>query len=83
MYVVGLLPARPLMEPLPMHHAFLSVFVNDQGTTVEYVDAPEPWFECEAQHLHHHGVIDRNELRRHRRWIGHKWCTSRVCLLDY
>lgn len=80
-YVLGQIPRRELLEPMPVHLTGSTFVVHDQGVVVEYYDCPEPRMECEAQHLHRHGVIDRSELRRHLRWAGHRWCTNGQCLL--
>lgn len=74
MYAAGLLPPRPLLEPLPAAHGFLSVFVADGTGGQWHYKAWEPFVRCEGAFLLEHGVIDRAEYRRHLRSDrGHAW----------
>ena len=68
-YICGELPLRPIQRPLPMssrlrHRRCVYVIGDDDGFM--YCDFPEPFQRDEAMHLHEHGVIDAEELRRYR-----------------
>lgn len=71
MYATGEIPPRELALPLPDPHGFWIVDVRqrDGSVTTHYLNVPEPWVRSEAKHLREHGIIDDDELRRHRAWV--------------
>lgn len=70
MTVVGEIEARELRIPLGDHYRWrhLDVQDDDGGTTRYWLNVPEPFMEREAKHLHRLGIVDDNELQRHREW---------------
>jgi hypothetical protein len=69
MYVVGLIPPRRFVRPLPAFHNLPTIYVRDGGHGQRWVLAPHH-LENEARHLYRLGIIDDEELRRHREWIA-------------
>jgi hypothetical protein len=71
MYAVGEIPRREPAMPLPQPNGFWTVDVCERNgsTTTHYLNVPEPWMRPEAKHLREHGIIDADELRRHREWL--------------
>lgn len=74
MYATGEIPRRELRIPLPQPNAFwkVDVFDTDDGITTHYLDVPEPFIEREVKHLHRLGIVDDDELRRHREWARNR-----------
>jgi hypothetical protein len=72
MYAAGEIPPRELIVPLPVSHEWWTVDVwNDDGTvTTHYIDVPAPFIEPEVDHLRRLGIVDAEELRRHRAWMN-------------
>lgn len=71
MYAIGEIPRRELVLPLPLSNGFWTIDVRETNGTVttHYVDVPEPYMERQSKHLHRLGIIDDDELRRHRKWM--------------
>ena len=69
MYVIGLIPPRRFMRPLPAFHEWPTVYVRDGASGERWTLAPR-YLENEAGHLYRCGIIDDEELRRHREWIA-------------
>lgn len=69
LYVLGTIPPPRMVRPLPAFHAFATLYVNNEdGTGRQWVIVGEPYRENEAAHLYREGIIDDEELRRHREW---------------
>lgn len=71
-YVLGELPERPvLMEP-PLANGYFKLYVPARdGTGSWHYRYPEPYQRSEADYLFELGVIDRQEMKRHREWRKH------------
>ena len=71
MYATGEIPPRELAMQLPQPNGWWTVDVRgaNGSLTTHYLNVPEPWMRSEAKHLHRLGVIDDDELRRHREWV--------------
>jgi hypothetical protein len=70
MYVCGEIPRRELKMPLPASNGWKFIDVRDRTgkVTQHYLDVPEPFMESEVKYLHRLGIVDSEELRRHRKW---------------
>jgi hypothetical protein len=68
-YVLGEIPAREMNIPLPEPNGFWRVEVRDRSgrSTRHWLNVPEPFMEREVKHLTRLGIVDAEELRRHRR----------------
>jgi hypothetical protein len=69
MYVVGEIPARTVVVKPPEPNGYWFADVRDRKgkTTRHWLNLPEPFMEREVRHLQRLGVVDADELRRHRR----------------
>jgi hypothetical protein len=69
MYVLGEIPARKLAMPLPETNGYWFADVLDRKgrSTRHWLNVPEPFMQREVKHLHRLGIVDADELRRHRR----------------
>lgn len=85
MYAVGEIPRREPSIQLPTQHGFWHVDVRERDgrTTTHYLKAHEPWMRSEAKHLLDHGIIDREEMKRHRAWIRKRHPHCDFCLDSY
>lgn len=72
-YVCGELPERPVLIEPPLSTNFFKLYVPARnGTGSWHYRYPAPYQQPEAEHLFKLGVIDREELRRHRAWMRKK-----------
>ena len=71
MYVTGELPRRELLITLPETSGWRHIDVRDRSgrITRHWLDAPATFLEPEIKHLQRLGVVDADELRRHREWM--------------
>ena len=71
MYATGEIEPRELRVPLPPRHRWSMLRIPDHTgqAIMHYLDVPEPYIECEARHLHHLGIVNADEMRRHRAWM--------------
>lgn len=71
LYALGEIPRRELRLPLPEPNGFWTVGVRerDGSVTEHYLNVPMPWVKPEATHLRDLGLVDVDELRRHRAWV--------------
>jgi hypothetical protein len=69
MYVCGEIEPREMNIPLPEPNGFWRVEVRDRSgrSTRHWLNVPEPFMVREVKHLHRLGIVDAEELRRHRR----------------
>jgi hypothetical protein len=69
MYVCGEIPARTLAVQLPESNGYWFADVRDRNgkSTRHWLNVPEPLMEREVKHLTRLGIVDAEELRRHRR----------------
>lgn len=69
MYVCGEIEPREMNIPLPEPNGFWRVEVRDRNgrSTRHWLNVPEPFMVREVKHLHRLGIVDAEELRRHRR----------------
>jgi hypothetical protein len=76
-YVLGEIPERPVVIPPPMSNGFFKLYVPAaNGTGSWHYRYPEPYQEAESKHLYRLGIIDKEELQRHRAWQRTKRETS-------
>jgi len=69
MYVVGEIPARPVVMQPPMMNCFFKVYVPGRdGHGKWFYDYPEPYMLREAKYLRDLGVVDAAEWKRHVAW---------------
>ncbi|MBM4011699.1 MAG: hypothetical protein FJ286_10010 [Planctomycetes bacterium] len=65
-YVVGEIPARPVVIEPPMVNGFFKLYVPSRnGTGTWYFDYPQPYMEAEARYLRDIGVVDAAEWKRY------------------
>jgi hypothetical protein len=71
MYVLGEIPARTVAVKPPEPNGYWYADVRDRSGKVHryWLNLPEPFMEGEAKHLRRLGIVDANELRRHREWM--------------
>ena len=69
MYVLGEIPARELTLPLADSNGYWHVDVRDPNgrTKRHWLNVPEPFMQREVKHLERLGIVDADEVRRHRR----------------
>jgi hypothetical protein len=68
-YVTGEIPARPVVVEPPMMNGYFKLYVPaNNGTGTWHYDYPEPYQRNEAKYLFGLGVIDADEMKRHRAW---------------
>lgn len=84
MYVLGELPQRELRLPLPPGSGFWSVTVTHPGgrQVKHWVNVTWPFMESQATHLHRAGIIDDDELDRHREWMAERNDQCSTCAVD-
>jgi hypothetical protein len=69
-YVCGELPERPVLVEPPLSNGYFRLYVPARGGTgTWHYRYPEPYQRSEAAHLFELGVIDKEEMKRHRAWI--------------
>ena len=88
MYVVGEIPPRELGTRLPEPNGYWYAEVRDRKgkVTRHWLDAPEPFMEREVRHLQRLGLVDADELRRHREWVrerSHRYATYPLEMSTY
>jgi hypothetical protein len=84
LYAIGEIPARELRLPLPASNGYWFVDVRQgNGSTRHYIDVPEPYIEAETKHLRRLGLVDDDELRRHREWIRESNPDCDRCVVDH
>jgi hypothetical protein len=67
MYVVGEIPARPVVQPPPLVNGFFKLYVPGRnGVGQWHYCYPEPFMQAEPSYLYDLGVIDKAELKRYR-----------------
>jgi len=67
-YAAGIIPARPLLQPIPQWWRSRGVEVHlGDGTSIVHYDLPEPYQRREALYLHDLGIVTDDELDRLRR----------------
>ena len=84
LYAIGEIPRREPVLPLPEPNGFWHVDVRDRDgrTTTHHLNVPEPWMRPEVMHLREHGIIDDDELRRHRAWMRQRNPDCDSCAVD-
>ena len=76
MYVVGEIPARPVVVDPPLANCYFKVYVPGiDGTGQWHHRMPEPYQQSEAQYLYGLGVIDAAEMKRYRASLKKPWPT--------
>lgn len=82
MYVVGEIPARPVvMEPKFQHRFFRLYVPANNGTGTWHCQYPEPYMRAEVHYLRDLGIVDAAEYRRYRAWIKQR-TPGCECVLD-
>jgi hypothetical protein len=71
MYVLGEIPAREWRINLPENtgRKHIEVRGRDGKLTRHWLDAPPTFLDPEVKHLQRLGLVDADELRRHREWV--------------
>jgi hypothetical protein len=71
MYVLGEIPVREWRINLPENAAWKHIDVRgrDGKLTRHWLDAPATFLDPEVKHLQRLGLVDADELRRHREWV--------------
>ena len=84
MYAVGEIAPRKLRKPAP-RFGFTSVHVLNRGgsTVCHWLDLPAEYMEPEAVYLHGLGVVDDDELERHRAWRAERNPECPTCPVDH
>lgn len=84
MYVLGEIPRREPTMQKPADHRWNSIDVRSRGGRVvqHWLDVPQPFMEPEHLHLHRLGIVDADELRRHRAWIRTRNPECGTCAID-
>lgn len=70
-YVCGEIPRRELRINLPENTGWKHIDVRDRNGKVvrHWLDAPTTFLDHEVKHLQRLGLVDADELRRHREWL--------------
>jgi len=70
MYVLGEIPRRELRINIPENNGWKHIEVRgrDGKLTRHWLDAPATFLDPEVRHLQRLGLVDAEELRRHREW---------------
>jgi hypothetical protein len=71
MYVLGEIPRREWRINLPENTGWKHIEARgrDGKLTRHWLDAPPTFLEPEVKHLQRLGLVDADELRRHREWM--------------
>lgn len=71
MYVLGEIPAREWRINLAVNAGWPHIEVRgrDGKLTRHWLDAPTTFLDPEWKHLQRLGLVDADELRRHREWV--------------
>jgi hypothetical protein len=77
MYVCGEIARRELRINLPDNAGWKHIEVRgrDGKMTRHWLNAPETFLEPEIKHLLRLGLVDADELRRHRAWMRRGGCS--------
>lgn len=76
MYVVGEIPARPVLTLPPLSNHYFKLYVPGRnGTGGWHYSYPEPFMQREADYLYYLGIVDAEERRRWRAWQRRGGCT--------
>jgi hypothetical protein len=71
MYVLGIIPPRPVQGAIPAQLAARNIYVpSADGTGQTFYDLPEPYQRDELLHLIDLGIVDDDEIRRARKSPG-------------
>lgn len=70
MYVLGEIPRREWRINVPENTGWKHIEVRgrDGKLTTHWLDAPATFLDPEVKHLQRLGLVDADELRRHREW---------------
>lgn len=84
-YVVGEIPARELITPLPKdsRHPRIEVLHPGGRVVTHYLDAPMPFLLPEVEHLRRLGIVDDQEYQRHREWMSERNPECDQCSVDH
>jgi len=84
MYAAGEIAPRKLRKPAPRFGYTCVEVLNRGGSTVRHwLDLPGEYMEPEAVYLHRLGVVDDDELERHRAWVGERNPDCQTCPVDH
>jgi hypothetical protein len=76
MYVVGEIPARPVLIEPPLSVSYFKVYVPGRnGCGQWHHDYPEPYIQHETDYLVDLGIVDAAERKRWRAWVRRGGCT--------
>jgi hypothetical protein len=76
MYVVGEIPARPVLTQPPLSNNYFKVYVPGRnGTGQWHYLMPEPFMQHEVDYLSDLGIVDAEERRRWRAWVRRGGCS--------
>jgi hypothetical protein len=84
MYVTGEIPRRELAINVPSHARWQRIEVRQRNGVSEsyWLDVPRPFMEPEHVHLRRLGIVDADELRRHRAWMQKRNPECGTCAID-
>jgi hypothetical protein len=83
MYVVGEIPARPVLREPPTERYYFKLYVpGDNGTGTWHCKYPEPWMQSEVMYLRDLGIVDAKEHSRYRKWMGTPNDDCDTCAVD-
>ncbi len=69
MYLLGEIPARPVVRQPPLSLDYFRLYVSDGDAGRWFVSMPYPYMMREAEHLRQLGIVDDEEYGRHVDWM--------------